>query len=284
MFPHIVGPIHTYGVMLVIGFYSAWILALRRARKEGVEGKHISDMLVYTVISGIAGARILYVITEWKYFESFWDIFKLWDGGLVFYGGLVTGAVTLIVLMKHRRLSIPKIADILGPSIALGLALGRVGCLSYGCCWGVVAPECPIAIRFPGRFVDDGGVIKPEGSPAFMQHVAEGRIDVPDKPGPSKSLPVVPTQPISSADCLLICLITSFYFRFRKRYGEVFLLFGLLYSVHRFVIEIFRINPPVALGLTISQLFSLVFGVFCLIMLVRSRLLASNIPVAGASG
>lgn len=272
--------------MLLIGFYAGWICALRRARKEGVEGKHISDMLVYTVISGIAGARILYVITEWKYFESFWDMFKVWDGGLVFYGGLATGAVTLIAVMIRRKLSIAKIADILGPGVALGVAFGRIGCLCYGCCWGMVAPDCPIAIRFPGRFVEyppSSGKIVPEGSPAFMQHVYDGLIEIPEGPGPSKSLPVVPTQPISSVDCLLIFLITSFYFRFRKRYGEVFLLFGLLYSVHRFVIEIFRINPPVLLGLTISQVCSLVFGVVCLIMFIRSRRLPANVSASGTS-
>jgi len=271
--------------MLLIGFYAGWMMALHRARKEGVEGKHISDMLVYTVISGIIGARALYVITEWNHFDSFWEIFEIWHGGLVFYGGLATGTVTLMTVIIRRKLSIAKIADILGPALALGLAFGRIGCLAYGCCWGVVDTECPIAIRFPGRFVSDNGLVRPEGSPAFMQHVADGLIEIPEEPGPSKSLPVVPTQPISSVDCLLISLITAFYFRFRRRYGEVFLLFGLLYSAHRFAIEIFRAdNPSFWNGMTISQTVSLVFGILCLAMLVRARLLPPNVRAAGAGG
>ena len=289
MFPKLFWHFHTYGLMLLLGFYAGWVFSLRRARKEGVEGKHISDMLVYTVISGIAGARILYVILEWDSFGSFWDFFKIWQGGLVFYGGLATGTVALITVIVRRGLSIGKIADILGPSVALGLAFGRIGCFAYGCCWGAVADDCPIAVRFPGTltFTADGRPLPDENSsPAFTQHVYR----YPDRfkdlePGPAKSLPVIPTQLISSLDVLLICLITSFYFRFRKRYGEVFLLFGLLYCAHRFMIESFRAdNPAIFLGMTISQAISLAFGLVCLVMLVRSRLLPANVAEpAGAA-
>ena len=289
MLPRLIGPFHTYGLMLTIGFYAGWMMALRRARKDGVEGKHISDMLVYTVISGIIGARVLYVILEWDSLTSFWEIFEVWRGGLVFYGGLAAGTVTLIIVILRRKLSIAKIADILGPPVALGLMFGRIGCFAYGCCWGDVAEECPIAVRFPGELVAmaDGRLVPgEESSPAFTRHFYQ----YPDRfkdlgPGPARSLPVVPTQPISSADCLLIFLVTSFYFRFRRRYGEVFLLFCLLYSAHRFAIEIFRADNPVFLwGMTISQTLSIVLGIVCLVMLVRSRMLPANVTAAKAPG
>lgn len=271
--------------MLLIGFYAGWMLALRRARKEGVEGKHISDMLVYTVISGIIGARVLYVILEWNTFTSFWEVFQVWRGGLVFYGGLAAGTVTLIIVILRRKLSIAKIADILGPPVALGLVFGRIGCFAYGCCWGDVAEDCPIAVRFPGELVlmADGRLAPgEESSPAFARHFR----DYPDRfkdlgPGPARSLPVIPTQLISSLSALLICLVTSFSFRFRRRYGEVFLLFGLLYSAHRFAIEIFRAdNPDFLWGMTISQALSLALGIVCLVMLVRSRRLPANVTAA----
>jgi len=284
MFPKLFWHIHSYGVMLLIGFYAGWVCALRRARKEGVEGKHISDMLVYTVISGIIGARALYVILEWDSFTTFWEIFEIWRGGLVFYGGLAAGTITLITVMIRRKLSIAKIADILGPAVALGLVFGRIGCFAYGCCWGDVAENFPLAVRFPGRFEEyppSSGNIVPEGSPAFMQHVRDGLIEIPDQPGPSRSLPVIPTQLISSFDCLVIFVITSFYFRFRKRYGEVFVLFGLLYSIHRFILEILRAdNPSIFFGMTISQALSLAFGLLSIIILIRLRLLPANVSEA----
>jgi len=293
MQPTILFPfIHTYGLMLAIGFYSAWVLALRRARKEGVDGKHISDLLIYTIISGVFGARLLYVLTEWNTFESFWDIFRIWQGGLVFYGGLATGTATLIAVIVRRKLSIAKIADTLGPAIALGLMFGRIGCFSYGCCWGQTAPpHYPLAVQFPGRFepmVHKGtGEVElvPEGSPAFMQHATDPatRDQIPRKAGPARSLPVYPAQLFESFDSLLICLITSFYFRFRRRYGEVFLLFGFLYSLQRFILEFCRADNrplPFFAGLTISQAVSLVFGAFCVVMFIRSRLLPGNVVAA----
>jgi len=290
MFPTVFGPIHTYGLMLLIGFYAGWLLALRRARKEGVAGKHISDMLVYTVVSGIIGARLLYVITEWNSFNSFADCFKIWQGGLVFYGGLAAGTVTLVIVIVRRRLSIPKIADILAPSIALGLVFGRIGCFAYGCCQGIVAEHFPLSVQFPGRFIAAGIdrvnqkiLVEPDGSPAFLEHVRQGLIPIPKVPGPSHSLPVYPAQLMESFDSLLICLLLLFFFRHRKRYGEVFLLFGALYSLQRFFLEMIRAdNPPLPFffNLTISQAGSLAFGIFCVIMFIRSRLLPANVAAA----
>ena len=292
MLPTIFGPIHTYGLMLAIGFYAGWLLAVRRARKEGVEARHVSDLLIYTVISGIIGARLLYVITEWQSFDTVWDMFKIWQGGLVFYGGLATGTATLITVLVRRKLSIAKIADILAPSIALGLIFGRIGCFAYGCCWGDVAPpQYPLAVQFPGRFVamvnkDTGEIEKvPVGSPAFEQQAREGLIPVPKTPGVSASLPVYPTQLFESLDALTICIVLSLFYRHRKRYGEVFVLFGFLYSLQRYVLEIYRADNPIWLfGLTQSQVVSLVFGACCVIMFVRSRLLPANVAVASVGG
>jgi len=286
-----IGFIHTYGLMLLIGFLAAWKLALWRAAREGVEARHISDILVYAVVSGVLGARILYVILEWDTLDSWKEIFEIWKGGLVFYGGLAAGTATMLVVFSRRKLPLAKLADIMGPSIALGLVFGRIGCFAYGCCWGDVAEHFPLPVTFPGQFVETVDplthrtFIRPEGSPAFMQHVERGLIDVPSQPGPSHSLPVIPTQLMSSFDNLLICIIACLFFRRRRRYGEVFLLFGILYAAHRTFIEGLRAdNPPLLFGLTISQLLSLAFGVLCLIMFVRSRMLPANVTAPEAAG
>jgi len=316
MFPTVVGPIHTYGLMLLIGFYAGWLLSLWRARKEGVEGRHITDLLVYTVISAIFGARLLYVIQYWSHFSSFWDFFKVWEGGLVFYGGMVTGTITVTAVIVRRKLSIRKLADILGPSVALGLVFGRIGCFGFGCCYGDVTHTFPLRVQFPGKFVsaidtrENKPVLKPEGSPAFLDQVERKLIEPPARAGAAKSLPVYPTQLMESFNALLICLIGSFFFRCRKRYGEVFFLVGILYCAQRFVLEILRDdNPsifvlqvpaflcrlyakimvvdarPLTLEPTISQALSIVFGIICLVLFVQSRRLPPNVTaLAPASG
>src|SRR5262249_48019200 len=101
-------------------------------------------------VCGIAGARITYMI---QYHVSVWDFFRIWDGGLVFYGSAVGGAVGYFLahflILRRHHISGWKMADIIAPPAALGLCIGRFGCLLNGCCYGNVAcPDCP-AISFP---------------------------------------------------------------------------------------------------------------------------------------
>ncbi|HUS58539.1 MAG TPA: prolipoprotein diacylglyceryl transferase family protein, partial [Planctomycetota bacterium] len=143
----------------------------------------------------------------------------------------------------------------------------------------------------PGKFVsaidtrENKPVLKPEGSPAFLDQVERKLIEPPARAGAAKSLPVYPTQLMESFNALLICLIGSFFFRCRKRYGEVFFLVGILYCAQRFVLEILRDdNPAIFLGLTISQNLSIVFGIICLVLFVQSRRLPPNVAATAAAG
>ena len=162
-------PIYGFGTMLVIALFLCTWLAGRRARKWGVAKELIQDLAFYVVIGGIIGARVVFMIQyhqDWRHFLYFWE------GGLVWYGALLGGVAGYalgyrFVLRKHN-ISTWKIADIIAPSLALGLALGRVGCLLNGCCYGNVAPaDCP-AIHFPihsfaGRIGDLNGGPVSEG-------------------------------------------------------------------------------------------------------------------------
>jgi len=171
----------------------------------------------------------------------------------------------------------------------LGLVFGRIGCFGYGCCYGDVTETFPLRVQFPGRFVSaidtrtGKPALLPEGSPAFVDQVAKGQLKG-EKPGPAKSLPVYPTQLMESFNSLIICLIGSFFFRYRKRYGEVFFLVVILYCIQRYILEILRAdNPPILIGLMISQVFSLVFGALCMVLFVQSRMQPSNVVAAPAS-
>lgn len=152
-------PIFSFGIMLVLAFLSGTWLAARRARREGVPPEAMWDIAIYVFFGGVIGARILHMIlfpqpgNLWQQLVRF---VKIWEGGLVFYGSLVGGGIGFILayLAIIRRLGIRTwhIADLIAPSIALGIFFGRIGCFLNGCCFGNVAdPAVPawLTVRFP---------------------------------------------------------------------------------------------------------------------------------------
>ncbi|GIW78336.1 MAG: hypothetical protein KatS3mg105_0143 [Gemmatales bacterium] len=148
--PYLDVPIYGFGLMLFLAFIVCSILLSRRARREGIDAEHVQNLLIWVFIPGIIGARIVYMI---QYHQPVSSFFKIWEGGLVFYGSAIGGVVGYIaayfLIIRRYQLSGWKIADIIAPAIAIGLAIGRLGCLLNGCCYGHVAcSECP-AIHFP---------------------------------------------------------------------------------------------------------------------------------------
>lgn len=143
-------PLHSYGLMLVVGFYTAYFLLRWAAKKEGLDPKWMVDMLLIAAALGIVGARVFYVVQYGDRVRGFLDFFAIWNGGLVFYGGLVAAAAGMFVYVKVKKLPASKLADAAAPAIMIGLAFGRVGCFLNGCCWGAVCEESfPLAVRFP---------------------------------------------------------------------------------------------------------------------------------------
>ncbi len=125
-------PVHWYGVMVALAFLMGLWTASRRALREGIAPERIIDLGPWLIVGAIVGARILYVITFWR--EEFAgkplvEMFMVWRGGLVFYGGLVGASLGFILYARLKKLPLWKGADILAPSIALGYVFGRIGCL-----------------------------------------------------------------------------------------------------------------------------------------------------------
>ena len=148
-------PIYGYGLMLFLAFLGCNWLAQRLCRRQGIDPRFIPDLAIWLFVAGILGGRLNYVIWFWDRFEGHrWDVVKLWDGGLVLYGALFGGAAGYFaydhfILKKTGGVSKWRMLDVVAPCIVLGVALGRVGCLCTGCCFGNVAcPDCP-AIHFP---------------------------------------------------------------------------------------------------------------------------------------
>jgi prolipoprotein diacylglyceryltransferase len=148
-------PIYGFGAMLFVAFFLTTWLAGRRGEKEGIPAARIQDLAIWLFVGGIIGARMAHVILEREgnLLERFADFFKLWDGGLVLYGSLAGGLVGFFAAyyfaFRKQQISPSKMADVLAPSLAVGICLGRIGCLLNGCCFGEVAcSHCP-SMEFP---------------------------------------------------------------------------------------------------------------------------------------
>lgn len=150
-------PIYGFGMMLFLAFIICTSMASRRAESEGVPAEQIQEVAMWLFIGGLIGARITFLRFEknMAFSEMLWEFWKIWDGGIVLYGSVIGGLIAyfLAYLLVFRKygLSTLKLADILAPSIAVGLCLGRFGCFLNGCCYGQVAcPTCPVyAVHFP---------------------------------------------------------------------------------------------------------------------------------------
>jgi phosphatidylglycerol:prolipoprotein diacylglycerol transferase len=235
-------PLYGFGIMIVVGFYLGLLLAVRRSKRQNLDPNVIYDLVIWLLIGGIVGARLFYVVEYWDQIETFTDIFKIWEGGIVFYGSVIGATVGFFLARMVRPFPILATLDVLAPSIALGIAFGRVGCFLNGCCYGDVCPFRWLAVHFPPN------------SPAWNAERARGLIPV-DAP---TSLPLHPTQLYAAIDGLVLLVLLTAYFPLRRRAGEVIALLMLTYPITRFLIERLRDDEPAFIwGLTISQAISL---------------------------
>lgn len=262
---HLTLPIYAYGFMLMLGFIAGIFVARQRARSVGVDPDLLTDLGVYAVLGGVVGARALFVVLNWREFAARpLDLIRIDKGGLVFYGGLVTASALILWVLWRKKVPVAKVMDIIAPSVALGLAFGRVGCFMNGCCYGKRCdPNWALAVRFP-RTLDAQGKI--DGSPVFQKQLDEGLRTLTD----DKALPVHPAQLYSAGlDLVLFFVITMFY-SYRVRDGDVAVFFCTLYPVVRFLLECIREDVPrYGPGLSVAQMISIaglvVFGLWFLI-------------------
>lgn len=204
-------PIRLYGLMIGIGFLLGITLASRRAKKEGINPELILDMGVYLLLAAIVGSRALYVLTTLREFtRNPLDVFAIWKGGLVFYGGLLAAVPVGIWYVRKHSLPVWKTADIMAPSIALAHAFGRLGCFFAGCCYGAPCSG-PVCMTF-----SDPRSLAPLGVPLFPTQLME-----------------------SGGEFLIFGLLLAL--RPHKRFdGQLFGLYLIFYAMLRFTIEFFR--------------------------------------------
>ncbi len=221
-----IGPlkVYSYGLALVIAFYSAYFLLHHDLKRLKFKPDLAADIIFWGAIGGILGAKIYYLI------ENFKDVLvdpvgTIISGfGLVFWGGLIGGTLGVSFVLYRNRLNWLIFSDVVAPLLILGYAIGRTGCFMNGCCHGITT-NLPWGIHF--------------------HHLAPG----------------VRVHPTQLYEFLLGFGIFLFLWHRRlkiKRSGELFFTYLVLAGSERFVIEFIRVNPKYLLGLTGAQIFGLI--------------------------
>jgi phosphatidylglycerol:prolipoprotein diacylglycerol transferase len=248
MFPDLfsIGPvtIHTYGFFMAAGFFFGIIVTLKIAKIEGITPQRIMDMGLIIILSAIAGSRLMHILLNITYYsQEPVAIFKIWQGGLVFSGGIIGVIIAMFWYAKRRNLSLLRMGDLWAPAAALGQAIGRIGCFMSGCCYGK-----PTDLKW--------GVV--------FTH--------PNSLAPL-NIPLHPTQIYSSMFGFIIFFILL-AIRSKKTFeGQVFLWFLILHSTSRLVIERFRgdyrgiiLNTDMSVTQLVT-IFILIAGVIALMVL-----------------
>ncbi|MHB8417047.1 MAG: prolipoprotein diacylglyceryl transferase [Myxococcales bacterium] len=239
-------PLHTYGMMIAIGFIVAISLSAHEARRSGIfpgqsppmndeererAGNTVMDLAFWVLIAAIVGSRVYFILVNWEGPEGYGahpeNILKFWTGGLVFYGGLLGAVGASIWYARRHKVNFLRLADIGMPTVSIGQFFGRLGCLSAGCCWGKGAPTgFPLGLKFP------------PGSLAYDTLVNERHA----LPATALTTPALyPTQLIDGVGQLFIFFLLVAWVRPRKRYdGQVMLAWCFLYPLLRFSDEFLR--------------------------------------------
>jgi len=216
-------PIYSYGVMLGLSLVVGWYITLGLCEKDGMDRELMGRCYVFTAVSAVIGSRLLYIFTNLDRIDSFFDIFKVWQGGLVAYGGFLGGLVGSTIFCKRKGIRLLAWADCAVPSLCSGLAITRVGCLLFGCDFGKPW-EGKWAIQFP------------KGAPAWNQQLHEKLITA----DALKSLPVHPTQIYESINGIVLLGMLFLVRKYRKFSGEMFVAFFMGYAPLRYIVETLR--------------------------------------------
>ena len=207
----------TYGVLITLAFLVALWMVGRLARRGGLDADTVINLGIYTAIAGMLGAKLFMILLDFGYYwQNPGELFSLdtLRAGGIFYGGLVLALVTALFYMRRNKLPGLVTADVFAPAIALGHAIGRLGCFAAGCCWGV-SSHLPWAVVFTN----------PEAHRMF---------------GVPLDIPLQPTQLYESAAEAIIFLVLYRRIQRPHKPGAIIGLYLVLYPAARFLVEFVR--------------------------------------------
>ena len=228
--------LHSYGLLIAAGLAVGIWLAHREGGRRGFDQGRVLDLAFWLVVSGLIGSRLTYgLVNARSFFQSCVDgegpwwrsctsLLAIWEGGLVFYGGVAAAALVALIFARREGWSFGSVGDLFAPALAIGHAFGRLGCFAAGCCFGKET-----ASRI--------GVAFPRGSVAFEVLQRAGAVPL----GAGETRPLHPVQLYEAAGELalfgLLCFLRP---RLRRQPGALLLCYLGLYALLRFVVEIFR--------------------------------------------
>ena len=223
MYPELfsIGPVtvYSYGVLLAVSYLFGLWLAMRRAKRWGLDPNRVLDLGIYIIIAALVGAKLLLLVVDFEQFSrSTADFLSLARSGGIFYGGLILAVVVAFGYIARHRMPLWTTCDVFAPGIALGHVTGRLGCLAAGCCYG-----------------------RPTDLPwglTFTNPLAAANVGTP------LGITLHPTQMYEAgAELLILGFLLATERRGRPFGGRTFWSYMFLYAVSRYIVEIYRGDP-----------------------------------------
>ncbi|MBU3214861.1 prolipoprotein diacylglyceryl transferase [Clostridium estertheticum] len=238
--------IYGYGLMIMIGILSALFLLSCRSKKEQYNEDNVWDMAILTIICGVIGGKVMYIITDIKEVLQNPSVLKDVGNGFVIYGAILGGILGIYIYSKKKAWNTLSVLDLLVPSLPLAQGFGRIGCFLAGCCYGKVT-SLPIGVEF-------------NNSPFAPANVF-----------------LIPTQIFSSIFDFMLALFLLWYDRRERKKGRVFSLYLIIYSVGRFLIEFLRGDPRGSVSILSTSQFISLFVLIIGILLFNFERIKKNV-------
>ena len=197
-----------YGLIIVVGMLLSCAYVMWRANRQGIKPDSIMDIALAVIISGVIGARLYYVLTSLDQYDSFFDAFKIWEGGLGIYGGIIAGVIALLVMCRVKKLNFMQLADFIAPAVFIGQCLGRWGNFVNGEAFGAET-----TLPWGMTVIKNGVTVAESAHPTFLYE---------------------------SLWTLTGFLLAHFLFKHRRYNGQVFYACFAWYGFGRMFIELLR--------------------------------------------
>lgn len=300
-------PIYSYGLMMVIAFLACQWLAGYLAKRKGYNPEIFINATLIALVVGVIGCRMSHVLEnlsdytrpDLSIWQNIYNMINIRSGGLTFYGGLILATPAVLGYFVYKKVPARAAIDICAPCIALGLAIGRIGCLLNGCCYGADASaSLPWAIQFPygsdayvdayhqGRITPPPQLLVPtvDGPPRLItpQELEQGFIETGDPNQPhylitpevkqlaaqQHSQWVHPAEVYCSLNSFLIMALLLAYLSVPHVDGRVFALLLMTEGPTRFLLELLRVEPPVLGQMSLSMVLGILLFIVGVILWV----------------
>ncbi len=245
--------IHSWGFFVSLGIIISLFLMMREFKQKREE---LLNLTIITMISAIIGARLLYVLLNLDYFLSHTkQVFNVMSGGLSLFGAIGLGLLGFIAYSKLRNLDYKKYLDIFSIYIPLSQSIGRIGCFFNGCCYGSIT-------RVPWGITYLGGIRHPA---QIYESILDFLLFLYLHSIRNKKILKIPNLGLPNSRL-----------RLKLKHGDKFLLYLMLYSIIRFIVEFYREEPRLLFNLTITQYFTI--GMIIIVLLIlKTRLVARSV-------